>query len=138
MNRDILVKWLEKALALRAGEKLFLVAETKVDRKQLYKAVSREIDVLKQIDPTKGWSLKSAHFYKDGRHWVEVERISSTPLVGFVKGLDGRLERVEIGHDSERWRRLKLMKQDGLQVPDIEEIEGELTDEERYFIEGGK
>ncbi len=115
-----------------------MLSQFKVDRKQLYKAVSREIDVLKQIDPTKGWSLKSAHFYKDGRHWVEVERISSTPLVGFVKGLDGKLERVEIGHDSERWRRLKLMKQDGLQVPDIEEIEGELTDEERYFIEGGK
>lgn len=138
MNRDILVKWLEKALDLKTGEKVYLVAETKIDRKQIFKAVSKEIDILKQIDPSKGWLLKPAHFFKDSRHWVEVEKISSTPLVGFIKKLDGKLERVEIVHDSERWRRLKLMKGDGLKLPDIEEIEGPLTDEEKYFIEGGK
>lgn len=137
MNRDVLIRWLEQALSVRTGEKLFLTVETKLDQKQLFKAITKEINILKEIDPERGWSLKPFKIFKDSRYWVGVEKVASAPMVGFVKKLDGTMHRVELGHDSQRLRRLKLMKQDGYKLAQIEEIEGPLSDEEKRFIEGG-
>ncbi len=50
---------------------------------------------------------------------------------GFTKNADGVVTKVTLGTDKERERRIYLMKKDGLSVEEVEELEGELSEEER-------
>ncbi len=138
MNRDLLIRWLEEALQAKTGEELHLPVETRNDRKALVKALQKEVDILRKIDPVPASTLLIAEKTKDGKLYVIIRKIMMTPLVGFLKLQDGTTTRVEINHSRDRWRRLQLMKNDGLSLKQITDIEGDLTDEERYFIEGGK
>ena len=138
MNRDILISWIEKALEAKTGEELYLPVETKDEQKILLKALKKEVEILKRIDPVVASRLVPFKRTADGKIWVGVRLVMMTPLVGFLKREDGTTERIEISHERNRLRRLQLMKADGLKIPEIEDIEGELTEEERHFIEGAK
>ena len=138
MNRDLLIRWLEEALQAKTGEELHLPVETRKDRKALVKALQKEVDILRKIDPVPASTLLIAEKTKDGKLYVIIRKVMMTPLVGFLKRVDGETERIEISHERDRWRRLKLMKDDGLSLQQVEDIEGDLTEEEQHFIEGGK
>lgn len=138
MNRDILIRWIEEALAANTGEEMHLPVETRNDRKALAKALQKEVEILRRIDPVPASTLVISQRTKDAQLYVIIKKVMMTPLVGFLKRTDGTTERVEISHERDRWRRLKLMKDDGLSLKQIIDIEGDLTDEERQFIEGGK
>lgn len=138
MNRDLLIRWLEEALQAKTGEELHLPVETRNDRKALVKALQKEVDILRKIDPVPASTLLIAEKTKDGKLYVIIRKVMMTPLVGFLKRVDGETERIEIDHSRDRWRRLKLMKDDGLSLTQVKDIEGDLTEEERFFIEGGK
>jgi hypothetical protein len=138
VNRDLLIRWLEEALAQKTGEELHLPVENRNDRVALHKALQKEIDILRKIDPVPASTLIVAPRTKDGKLYVVIRKVMMTPLVGFRKLQDGTTERIEIDHSRDRWRRLKLMKDDGLSLQQIIDIEGDLTEEEQLFIEGGK
>lgn len=138
MNRDLLIRWLEEALQAQTGEELHLPVETRKDRKALLKALQKELETLRKIDPIPASTLVLSERTKDGKLYVIAKKVMMTPLVGFLKRQDGTTERIEIDHSRDRWRRLKLMKDDGLSLQQVEDIEGDLTEEEKQFIEGGK
>jgi hypothetical protein len=138
VNRDLLIRWIEEALTAKTGEELHLPVETRKDRKALLKALQKEVEILRRIDPVPASTLVLSERTKDGQLYVIIKKVMMTPLVGFLKRQNGETERIEISHERDRWRRLKLMKDDGLSLVQIEEIEGDLTGEERLFIIGGK
>jgi len=138
VNRDILISWIEKVLTSKTGEELHLPVESKEQQKQLLKSIKKEVEILKGIDPVTASTLVPFKRVADGLLWVGIRKVMTTPLVGFIKRSDGTTERVEIKQERDRWRRLTLMKKDGLTLEEIEAIEGELTAEELLFIEGGK
>jgi hypothetical protein len=138
VNRDLLIRWLEEALQAQTGEELHLPVETRKDRKALLKALQKELETLRKIDPIPASTLVLSERTKDGKLYVIAKKVMMTPLVGFLKRQDGTTERIEIDHSRDRWRRLKLMKDDGLSLQQVEDIEGDLTEEEKQFIEGGK
>ena len=134
MKRELLLKWLDKTLERDLNDKIYIPAETRSDAQQTVRDFKKELVLLYDLEPEKSGTVVIAYTFKDRQHWVVLERTIGNPLVGFVKTADGELKRVEITIDSERDRRLQLMKEDGMTLEQVEEIEGELTDVEKEIF----
>ena len=78
--------------------------------------------------------------YRDRQYWVCIKMLSRSPLVGFIKGADGVVRQVEISHDPERRRKIKLMVRDGMPIEEINAaLEYDITPgEEREHIQRGR
>lgn len=136
MNREFLLKWLDLLLESETGEILHIPVEDKEQQRQLLKAFRKEVFIMSEVTPEQASKVKLYTAMKDSKLWIILEKVAGTPLVGFVKRKDGTTERVSI-EDPGKWRRLAMMKQDGLSLKEIIDIEGELTEEEANFIKGG-
>ena len=134
MKRELILKWIDKTLERDLHEKIYIPAETKPDAQQTVRDFKKELIILYDLEPEKAGTIVIAYIFRDRRHWVVLERTVGNPLVGFVKKANGELERVEIEIDSERDRRLLLMKEDGMTLEEVEEIEGELTEIEKEIF----
>jgi len=134
MKRELLLKWIDKALERDLHEKIYIPAETKPDAQQTVRDFKKELVLLYDLEPEKAGTVVVTSTFKDRRYWVILERTMGNPLVGFVKKKDGELERVEIEIDSEKDRRLLLMKEDGLTLEEVEEIEGPLSEVEKEIF----
>jgi DNA-dependent RNA polymerase auxiliary subunit epsilon len=134
VKRELILKWIDKTLERDLHEKIYIPAETKPDAQQTVRDFKKELIILYDLEPEQAGTIVIAYTFRDRRHWVVLERTLGNPLVGFVKKKDGTLARVEIEIDSERDRRLQLMKEDGLTLEEVEEIEGELTDIEKEIF----
>ena len=134
MKRELILKWLDQALAQDLHTKIFIPAEFKDDVRKLKTAFMKEVEVLYQIDPERASTLLVGYTRKDQRWWIVIERVIGNVLVGFVKLPDGTVKRIQVTDDSERERRIALMAEDGYTLWEIEESEGPLTDLEKAMI----
>lgn len=134
MKRELILKWIDKTLERDLNEKIYIPSETKPDAQQTVRDFKKELTILYDLEPEKSGTVVVAYTFRDLRHWIVLERTLGNPLIGFVKKMDGELERIEITIDTERDRRLKLMKEDGLTLEDVEAIEGALTDIEKEIF----
>jgi hypothetical protein len=122
--------WIDKASELDPGESVFLLADSRDHSRSLTKDFRKEIKILSQIDPVKASKLVARPAVREQKYWVEIAKEHGSPLIGFVKRNNGTVERIEIS-DPDRMRRLRMMKEDGFDLDNIEDIEGELSDDER-------
>ncbi len=136
MQRELILKWIDKTLERDLHEKIYIAAETRPDAKQTVKEFKKELALFYDLEPEKAGTIVAAYTFRDRHHWVVLERTVGNPLVGFVKKKDGTLERVEIKIDSEKDRRLKLMREDGFSLEEVQAIEGELTPIEKEIFNG--
>ena len=90
--------------------------------------------VLAKIDPTASSELQIITRFKDHRFWLVIKKIAYSPLIGFKKGKNGEVKRVLINDSFARRRRLLLMKEDGLTIEEIKEIEGSLSQEDLMLL----
>ena len=128
-------KWLQSAVEnLSTGEELLLPALSNRDAKEKLILFSRELKLLAKVDPTASSELQITTRFKDHRFWVVLKRISYSPFIGFKKGKDSKVERVLMSDHSEKRRRICLMREDGLSIKEIEEMEGELKPEELNLL----
>jgi DNA-dependent RNA polymerase auxiliary subunit epsilon len=130
LNRNILLQWIEQASLLEPGESVFLHAESREHARKLVKQFQGEVKILSHIDPIRASRLKVMVAIRDQMYWVEIKKIHGSPLIGFKKDKDGKTIRVEIS-DPDRARRLQCMKEDGYTLEEVEDMEGELNDEEK-------
>ena len=134
--REIIIRWIEEVSRLDYGDKLNLVASNKKEQQLLFEAISKEINILKKIDPQTGVQLVPFHLFKGGRFWVGIEKIMAIPTLGFVRKADGEVKKVVLRDiDEGKMRRLRLMCEDGLSLEMIEELEGPLSVAERQEVE---
>ena len=134
IQREIVLKWIDKTLEQVLHAKLYISTEGKSDAKKLKDAFSKELDVLYEIEPEKAGTILISDQFKDKRFWVVLERVLGNPLLGFIKQPDGTMERVQLSFDPERERRIKLMQKDGLSLEEVEEAEGPLSKIERSIF----
>lgn len=133
--REIIIRWLETAQNLAIGAKLHLPTSSRKEQEVIFLAIHKEMNVLRKIDPEKAASLVPFKIFKDGRFWVGVEKILAIPTLGFIKNPDGSVEKVKLSSiDPERERRLRLMREDGLSLDDIEKMEGPLSMDELIIL----
>jgi len=134
-EREIVIKWLHKATEeLTTGEELLFPAETKPDQKDKRRLFINELRILNKIDPVAAAEIQIYSRFRDHRFWVVIKKIAFSPLVAFKRDVKGNIERVIIEDDSEKMRRLSLMKSDDYSIKEIEEMEGGLTKEEVEFL----
>jgi hypothetical protein len=135
MQSRIAQKWLQSVVeGLSTGEELLLPALSNKDAKEKLTLFSRELKILARVDPTATSELQITTRFKDHRFWLVVKKVAYSPLIGFKKGKNGEVERILINDSSERRRRLLLMKEDGFTVGEIQEIEGDLNEEELMLL----
>jgi len=128
-----LMSWINKTLQLPVGESFHIACNNKSQRKEFMKALKKEMKIMADVTPSTALQIKLYPRTKDSEMYVVLEKVDATPLVGFKKRIDGVVERITIP-DPAKERRLKLMREDGLTLEEIEEIEGELNEEEREII----
>lgn len=133
--REIVIRWLQKACdELDTGERMLFPAESQQDQKDKKKLFLKELKVLAKVDPVAASQLQITHRFEDHRFWVIIKRIAFSPLIAFKKDKEGNVERITMEDDSEKLRRLSLMKEDGYSIEDIIEMEGGLSEEEIEFL----
>ena len=133
--RQLVVRWLQKSIEeLKVGEEMTFPASSKSDLKGKKRMFQSELTGLQKIDPITASEFQVTTRFKDHRYWVVVKRVAFSPLIAFKKGIDGDVTRVTIEDNSEKLRRLSLMKKDGYSIEEIEEMEGGLSEEELEFL----
>jgi len=123
---------------MEVGEFMLFPANTRQDQKDKRKLFNRELKILHKVDPVAASQLQITQKFEDHRFWVVVTKVAFSPLIAFKKDKDGNVQRIIMEDDSEKLRRLSLMKQDGYSIEEIEEMEGGLTEEEREFLKREK
>lgn len=134
-KREIYINWIRKTLELEIGEELYIPVDNKQSQKTILRGINKELRIMEVFDlaATQVYVTKT---FKDKRLWVLLKKTGVSPFVGFKKGVDGVVQRVSIDSLSEKMRRLTLMIEDGLNLEEVQEIEGELTNEEAKFFRG--
>ena len=133
---EITIKWLQKASEeMEAGETMLFPADTRQDQLDKKRLFLRELKILAKVDPVAASQLQVVPKFEDHRFWVVVRKIAFSPFIAFKQDKSGNVTRVTMKDDSEKLRRLRLMKDDGYTIRAIEEIEGELSDKEKEFLE---
>ena len=134
-TRQIIVKWLQKVSEeLKMGEEILFPAETKADQKEKKRMFQDEVRVLSKIDPIAASELQVSVRFQDHRFWISIKKVAFSPLIAFKKGTDGNVTRVTMEDNTEKLRRLRLMKSDGYSLEEIKEMEGGLSEEELKFL----
>ena len=134
-NRRLIQQWLQSTVEeLKTGEELLLPAKNRQDAREKLVLFNSELRILNKVDPIAASGLQIVTRFKDHRFWLVVKKIAFSPLIAFKKGRSGEVERILIEDSSERRRKLLLMKEDGFTVEEMEEIEGELTEEELELL----
>ena len=134
MNKNIIHLWISKAKEVEPGESIFLNCEDRVHSRAICRQFKKELKELSRIDPISASEIKVVTAIRDQRYWVKLKKTRGSPFIGFKKDKDGKTIRIEID-DPERSRRLACMKEDGLTLEEVEDIEGELNEDERRLFE---
>ena len=133
-NKCVAQRWLQSVLDdLVTGEELLLPAKSKPDVREMLKLFTRELRILTAIDSS-ATELQISTRFKDHRFWLVLKKVAFSPFIAFKKGKNGEVERVLIDNSSEKRRRLFLMKKDGYTLEEIQEIEGNLSQEELILL----
>lgn len=129
MASEVYRVWFQKALSLRPGEKLYLQAETKNEQKEILGTLKRERAQLQLVNPELAMQIDITLSEKDAKLWVLLIKRTTSRVVGYVVS-DGQVEKVQLNTDEEKLRRISLMLRDGYSLAEIEENEGQLSEEE--------
>lgn len=134
-TQGITMRWLQKASeVMDTGEQMLFPADTRQDQKDKKKLFLKELKILAKVDPVAASQLQVVTEFADHRLWIVVKKIAFSPFIAFKKDKNGKVERVIMEDNSEKLRRLSLMREDGYTLEDIEEMEGGLSEEEREFL----
>lgn len=112
-------RWLAQLHDMAPGEELFLPASDKQDQRSKLKIFRELLAKLDRDDPVFARRVSVKPTHRDHKLWVLLSIAKDDPLVGFIKGADGVVSRVDVEFDEGRERRLKLMWRDGLSLDEM-------------------
>ena len=128
--------WFAEALKLDNGESLYIECTSRESQKRLFRKFLHEKDSHARVTPIRASNIEVAKRFKDSKYWVSLTLTATNPLLGFKKGVDGKVSKIKLSEDIDRLRRIKLMVGDGMSKKEVEEtLNVPLTeDEERQFF----
>jgi len=135
MNRELIMRWLDKAIEQDPGSTLYIEVASHKTAKLWIKEFSKEAKILAKMGEMRAAFLVFGVKGTPDKHiWVTVQTKFDASRVGFVEKRNGGWETIVLNPEEEKWRRLQQMKDDLLTLNQIIDIEGELTEEEEKFI----
>lgn len=135
LDRSTIIRWLDKCLALKPGEELYIPCDNANHRKLIMANFHAEIKAMSKIDPTSASVIFAKESYKDSRFWIILERKKPLSKVAFKKDENGHLVREELTSLTfERRRIIDLMLKDGHNIKFIKALIGNLKKSEIEYI----
>ena len=107
-------QWFQQAQGLKSGEEIFIPVSSRMEQKALVKDIKKVILEYSSVDKVQASRIDTTGVYKDGQLWVRIFIKATSPLVGFKKGSDGKMERIVLQDQAERTRQVKLMLDDNI------------------------
>lgn len=115
----IAYQWFQKALELDSEEEIYIPVSSRIEQKALYKDIRKVIREYSAIDKVQASKIDAVGVFRDGKPWVRIYIKATSPLVGFVKGVDGKMQRMVLQDQTERRRQVNLMLSDGVPREEI-------------------
>jgi len=106
--------WFQQALELKSEEEIFIPVSSRMEQKILVRDVKKVILEYSSVDKVQASRIDTTGVYKDGQLWVRIFIKATSPLVGFKKGSNGKMERIVLQDQAERTRQVKLMLDDNI------------------------
>ncbi len=110
--------WFQQALELKSEEEIFIPVSSRVEQRTLTKDIKKVIAEYSAVDKVQASRIDVRGVFQDGKIWVKLSIKITSPLVGFKKGSDGKMERIVLQDEGERKRQIKLMLADNI-PPDV-------------------
>ena len=107
-------QWFTQALELKSEEEIFIPVSSRMEQKALAKDIKKVILEYSSVDKVQASRIDTIGVFKDGKIWVKLFVKVTSPLVGFKKGSDGKMERIVLQDQAERIRQVKLMLDDNI------------------------
>ena len=107
-------QWFQQAQELKSEEEIFIPVSSRMEQKALVKDIKKVILEYSSVDKVQASRIDTTGMYKDGQLWVRIFIKATSPLVGFKKGSDGKMERIVLQDQAERTRQVKLMLDDNI------------------------
>lgn len=127
-------QWFQQALELKSEEEIFIPVSSRAEQKTLSRDIKKVILEYSVVDKVKASKIDSTGVFKDGQLWVKIFIKVTSPLVGFKKGSDGKMERIVLQDHSERIRQARLMLQDTVSKEEIiKRLDLSLIEQEELF-----
>jgi hypothetical protein len=111
-------QWFTQALELKSEEEIFIPVSSRIEQKALVRDIKKVILEYSAVDKVQASRIDVTGVFQDGKIWVKIFIKVTSPLVGFKKGSNGKMERIVLQDQAERIRQVKLMLDDN--VPKFE------------------
>jgi len=128
-------QWLQQALELKDEEEIFIPVSSQVEQKNLYKDIRKVVKEYSTVDKVKASRIEAVGTFREGRLWVKIFIKPTSPLIGFKKGANGKMERITLKDKKARHRQVCLMLSDKIPISKIIKIMN-LSPEEQEQILG--
>lgn len=128
---EIAKTWFEKAMTMKAGNKLLIECENKSDRTILIREFSDIMKHMRKIDPLNASKIYVSGVYKQRKHWVEIMKKSVDQTFALEIDEHGVTTKISIADLLTKKRQINLMLEENYSPALIQE-KMELTEEEMY------
>ncbi len=106
--------WFQQALELESEEEIFVPVSSRTEQKILVRDIKKVIAEYSARDKVQASRIDARGVFQDGKIWVKLFVKVTSPLVGFKKGSNGKMERIVLQDKEARKRQIELMLQDGI------------------------
>jgi hypothetical protein len=107
-------QWFQQAQELKSEEEIFIPVSSRMEQKALVRDIKKVILEYSSIDKVQASRIDVTGVFQDSKIWVKLFIKVTSPLVGFKKGSDGKMERIILQDQAERNRQVKLMLDDNI------------------------
>lgn len=104
--------WFQQALELKSEEEIFIPVSSRMEQKVLVRDIKKVIAEYSTRDKVQASRIDVVGTFQDGKIWVKLFVKATSPLVGFKKGSNGKIERIVLQDEAERRRQVILMLDD--------------------------
>jgi len=121
---EIHARWLAKAYELTLTQELYMQCSNIVEQRKFVKELTAEHVTRQTADPLGVPNITILGLFRDGRQWICFKRVDTTPLTAYLKDTTTeKTVKVSLEQRDERYRRLTLMKNDGISLKRAKELE---------------
>ena len=129
--------WFQQALELKDEEEIFIPVSSRIEQKTLVRDIKKVILEYSTVDKIQASRIDVSGVFQEGKMWVKLFIKITSPLVGFKRGSNGKMERIVLQDEGERKKQIKLMLRDGWVKDEITK-RMKLSVSEQEYLKGQK
>lgn len=136
-NSQIAKAWVEKTLALKQEQELYIPCDSKSAQASLKTRLYGARKEYASVDPIAAEGISFSPVYRDGKPYIKCYKSAQQANVAWLKDENGVLSEVIISADKDRTRKVLMLIKDGKTPEDAVAILGDLSEEEKQLFAKG-